>query len=444
MKDGDENFGWLFRLSDGHATMEGMPVEVMLAEALLMGISISGSRLTWKPSSKAVPRVAKSSVTWLGQANEHPLWFHRYCEPVIAFDGKATSVLAEQIGERASITDNRKRKRHQKALGKWIPYAFDTCDSLSLSFLRHRPGFLIKVGWKATKQHLASGVFGQDRMLLLTGKSEYLGLAGRSASAADLRSAATNSGGGLRATVHGWCEQNSFRRLCRKNTDLDPRLFGWVLPAKRLYTPPDVLWVKEKLIGGMFQSSFLMRYIRQTDHFCPVPEVAEFLTRADSDWEIPTWCDTPLIRSHLRCEESLAWQLAAQLRSIHKEEDPAQETVLWIAEVAATLSHWIRGFHAREMRLLYPGPVDNPVDRISCGIVDQLQKNPKSVRELVRGFDKVGSEKVREQLERMQSEGWVEELENGRWKLSFPVLPDLSVKVSEIAPRSELWQAARN
>lgn len=430
----DQDFAWLFTLSAKHAATEGMSVEVMLAETLLMGISISGGRLTWKRSPKAVPQIAKSSVTWLGMPNEHPLWFHRYCEPVIEQDQMACKVLADLIGAKVSATEVRKRKRHQKVLGKWIPHAFETCDSESLSFLRHRPGFLVKVGWKATKQHLASAVFGQDRMLLLTGKSDYHGLAGSSASAAQLRSAAANFGGGLRVTVHGWCEEKSFQRLCRKSPDLDSRIFGWVLPAKRLYTPPDHHWTKAKLIGGMFGESFRLRYIAPVSHYCPEPEIAEILTHTDDSWVVPAWCDFPFLRGQMRSEESLAWQLAAQLHNIHRKEELAAETGLWIAEVAATLSKWIRGCHARELRLLYPGPDGDPSDPLSCGIADQLLVDPKSIRDLVRGFHKVGSEEVRGQLERMRSEGWVEELENGRWKLAFPVLPDLSAKLSEIVP----------
>ena len=251
--------------------------------------------------------------------------------------------------------------------------------------------------------------------------------------------------------MHGWCEGNSFRRLLRKKPDLDGRIFGGVLPAKRLYTPPDEEWVKAKLIGGMFGESFNLRYGAPTEHFCPDPEVAEILTHADAGWEVPAWCDSPFLRRQLRCEESLAWQLAAQLRNIQgkedkfwqlatqsrniaSKEDMATETVQWIAELAVDLSHWIRGCHAREIRLLYPGPAGDPTHSLSCSIVDQLQVTPKSVRDLMRGIHSVCSEEVREQLERIRSEGWAEELENGCWKLAFPDLPDVSAKLSEIVP----------
>lgn len=437
MRENIYNSSSFFHLSQRHAEMEGLPVEVTLTEGLLMGAAISGQRLIWKNSSRAIPQVGKPSVTWLGTQGEHPLWFHRYCEPVIKHDEQACGLFADLLRRNSPIGERRKRRRHEKALGRWIPHDFDSSSSESIAFLRNPTGFIVKLGWKSTKQHVSStAVFGRERMLILNGKADYHGLTGRNESAAQLRTAAVNLKGGLRVTVHGWCEQKSFRKLCRKNPDSGAELYGWLLPARAQYEIPPVEWTKFKQIGSILLPSIHLRYISPLDPYCPAPEVAEMLTHADTSWKMPSWCDCSAIRGLMGSEEQLAWQLAAQLRNLYDELAPGSELEAWLAEVAVLLSHWIRGQHANQLRMLYPGPDNNPVDAISCGIADQLQVNAKSVRELVRGFHKVSTAEVKEELERIEAEGWVEELDGGRWQLNFPDLPNLSAKLSETVPKA--------
>ncbi|QTN31221.1 hypothetical protein HZ994_02375 [Akkermansiaceae bacterium] len=373
-------------------------------------------------------------MTWLGMQGECPQWFRRYSEPVIGADKRACGIFTQLLRQQSPQGERRTRRRHEKALGNWIPHTFDTFDPDTIAFLRNPSGFILDLGEKPAQEQVSAAVFGRERMVILHGKSDYKGLSGRSKKATQLRSAAVNVGGGLRVTVHGWCEKPSFRKICRKNPDIGVGLYGWLLPATPRFAIPPGVWTKHKLIGGMFNRSLHLRYVAPLSPYCPAPRVSEMLTHADDGWKMPAWCDHPAIRDLMRPEEQLAWQLAAQFNNLYGDLEPGSTQETWLAEVAVMLSHWVRGQHANELRMLYPGPDTNPVDPISCGIVDQLQVSQKSERELVRGLRGVATAKVKETLKRIQTEGWVERLDCKRWKLNFPDPPNLSEKLSEILP----------
>jgi hypothetical protein len=430
MIDLNDKVGIFLKISHAHAKAEGMPIEVMLAQGLLMGIAISGQRLVWKVPGKKAPQVAKPSVTWLGDTGEVPLWFNRYCEPVIKRDELMQAAMSNTILKRAKAQP-RKARRHQRALGNWIPHTFEGFDTDSLGYLQNPSAFLVRPGWKPTKQHLATGFFGHDRLMLLAGKSDYGKFLGRSESAAQLRSAAANGDGGLRIAINGWCEAKAFTKLQRESLGSEAGFFGWILPSTRPYAMPDEIWVKAKLVGCILIESFNLRFSAPLEPYVPSPAVAEMLSASDDGWEVPGWCEDETIIPLLRRDEGLAWQLAAQLANIHGDLEPGSEQELHQAELAIGLAGWVRGAHARELRLAFPGPADNPVEPTSCRIADQLKLSQMTVRELVRGFHKVGTEEVKAHLGRMRRQGWVKEVGRDRWQLGFPDLPEVSAKLSK-------------
>lgn len=418
MNEGNDRINQLIKLTRAHAQAEGMPEQVMLGQALLLGLGVCGERLVWKRPDKKNPQIAKASVTWLGLKGEIPLWYHRYTAPVFEWEQRAQQAFKNALQTQVS-NQPRKSRRLQRNLGQSITQAFIPSKSDLDCYNRKPTAFLVTSKWKAVDHPASTGVFGRDRLLLMAGSEEYSSFMESSESAVRLRSAGTNRGGGLRVAVNGWCDAMAFSKLMRQIDPAEAAVFGWVLPASRPYVIPEGEWVKAKLVGEILHESLKLRFSLPLDPYSPVPEVAELLSATD-DWMAPEWCAGGIIEPLLRRDEDLAWQLAAQLANIHGQLEKASWEAMELAKMAVELAVWIRWSHACQLKRIYPGPRDGPLEPVSSRIVDQLSVGPRTVREMVRGFHSVPTGAVQQQLDRMIEEGWVSPSGKRSFKLAFP------------------------
>ncbi len=416
------------------AELEGLPPELLISQIMLASVGVAGSKLTWKSTFSTTPHFGRASVTFLGSRDDSAEWFLRQLQPIRDWQQLSLSYANGILQRHPKPAEIRERRRHAKMIGNYLPSftKFLHTPPVTGPGVIH-PDLLIEVNPKIGAYHVKPNGFGRDRFVLLNGAGAYRALMRNSSRATPLRLAAVNEGSGLRTTLHGWSPRRDFHLSLRKKDPSELVGFGWLLPADRLPGMQRTDSYCPRIWEGVYRHPLLLRYLGSFPTYRPDGSISSLLYEGDTKDACPVWGHSPDKNDLLRPLEQLAWQFAPVLKLISREmkDDPQREA--FHAKFAVELASWVRAAHAKEVRLLYPGPPECPADEVSCTVADKLRLGPQSVRDLVRSCHSVKTEVIRSTLARMQSEGWVKEEGKDLWKLCFPPLPELSAILSEIA-----------
>ncbi|MCH7228937.1 hypothetical protein MLD59_22530 [Verrucomicrobiaceae bacterium E54] len=414
------------------ADLAGVSPVVPLAQILLAGAGVSGSRLSWRREGEKTPKAGRPSVTFLGPNENLPRWFRFQLSPLLAWHEKSKRMAAELAASEPRRRNTQNHEELEELIGGW-------CPELTRE---KRPApkpeevdvdLLIDVHARIGRVAVEPNQFGRDRLVILNGDPAYRAIGRASGHGPLLKSGSLNEGPGLRTTLHGWSTAKAFRKMMRDRGPEEILCYGWLIPADRLPTSEAGLPPGSPMMLGIYQHLLDLRYLETPNIFTPNCVVADLLDQADRKWRPPRWCRMEPLAGLLRKHEPVAWQFAAALclMSLKVQRPPDQHWMLWT--LAARLARWIRAVHCREVRLLFPGPAHDPAEKVSCIIADKLRLAPHSTRDLVRCCHKERTEVVRGHLYRMRDEGWVVELDEDRWRLGFSALPNVSADLSKIS-----------
>lgn len=410
------------------AAEEGITPVVAVAQILMTGAALGGSLLTWNRGDGE--RCGRPSGTFIGSEEELPSWFEGQIAPLNEWQANIRRMAADQFDQIAAARKALQRQHTARILGGLIPELQESAEPAP-KFMD--PEFLVEIRSRIMRPAVTPNTCGRDRLVALKGIRAYRALMRPTRIATPLRQACRDLGGGLRATLHGWVPAREFHRLVRGRATEEADIFGWLLPAHRVAASGEPQEMDKAPLILVYEELLGLRFDAPMKSFGPDAEIAAMLDRADLSWTPPSWCGSKQLQKLLRPDESLAWLFAATMRTMSRKVPRSRSDIMAICELAACMANWIRAAHAREIRLLFPGPPTDPTDDLSCKLADKLRLGRQSTRQLLRGVHKARVEHVREELERMQNEGWVARVGRRHWQLSFPPLPDLSAKLSTIA-----------
>lgn len=413
------------------ARMTGADADHILIHAMLLGIGLAGTRLTWKlREPKSPPQVGRCSATFALQEDECPWWLRLSLHGPVALQERVNVLSRREFLKQPSAAQVRLERDRAKMIRNWMPQTPATV--MMSAQTRQRPrnvDFLLTVptrGW--FKQ--AQSEFGNDRLLLLRGKKDYERLIKHSEVPPFLLEIESGGNAWPRVTLHGWLTRDILLRTVRTLDMESAGRLGWLVPvdsgAPQGEADPD----QDPVIDDLFHKMVMLR-LGEPYCFSPPPEIAAQIEAASAS--LGTLLATQPAHLHPLGlhEDQLVWQLAALLAFLGKEkrDELLDHELHEVVDSAASIAGRIVATHLNVLRQALPS--GRSTDALARPIVDRLAKGPAMVRDLVRSFHKIPTDKVEVSLQRLEHDGMVTRIDGDRWAFVRVPLPDLSAVLSE-------------
>jgi len=413
------------------ARMTGADVADIVIHALLFGIGVAGTRLSWKlREPKSPPQIGRCSATLTLQDDECPWWLRLSLNGPLALQERVKVLSRYEFLKQPSAAQLRHDRDRAKMIRNWMPQTSATMMMSNLG--RRRPqnvDFLLSVpgrGWFKQTQ----SVFGSDRLLLLRGNKDYERLIKHREVPPFLLEIESGGNAWPRVTFHGWVKHDHLIRTVRKLDSESGGRLGWLIPVcsgnPQVEGDPD----QDPVIDELFHR-IAMLCLGKACCFSPPPEVAARIEDATTDLRTLLATQPAHLHPVGLHEDQLVWQLAALLAFLGKEKrDGLTDHELHeVVDAAAAIAGRIVATHLNVLRQARPS--GRNTDALARSIVDRLVKGPATLRNLVRSFHNIPTGEVEVSLQRLEHDGMVTRIDDGQWAFVRVPLPNLSAVLSE-------------
>jgi hypothetical protein len=416
--------------------MTGVDAADALIQAMLFGIGLAGTRMTWKlrePNSP--PQVGRCSATLALQEDECPWWLRLNLHHPIAVQERANEISRQEFLKQPSPAQVRLERDRAMMRRDWMPI---TPANIMMSFqVRRYPqnvDFLLNIPARGWLKQTHSGL-GSNRLLILRGNRDYERLIKHREVPPFLLEMESGGNAWPRVTFHGWMKQDFLIRSIRALDPESARRLGWLAPMSSGKPQTDIDPDQHPAINSLFHQMALMR-LGRSYCFSPPPEIASRIGAATADLRTLLATQPPHLHPLGLHEDQLVWQLAALLAYLGKEKrDELFDYELHeVVDAATAIAGRIVATHLNVFRQALPSGRRN--DSLAPPIIDRLAKGPATLRELVRTFHKPRTEEVELSLGRLEHDGMVVRVDSARWAFVRVPLPDLSALLSEHVVKS--------
>ena len=413
------------------ARMTGANACDILIHAMLLGIGLAGTRLTWKlREPKSPPQFGRCSAAFALQEDECPWWLRLSLNGPISLQKRVNELSRQEFLKQPSAAQVRQERDRSKMLRPWLPQTPGTILMAATSHRHpHNVDFLLNLparGW--FKQ--TNSVYGSDRLLLLRGTKDYERLIKHREIPPFLLEIESGGNAWPRVTFHGWLNHDALIRYARKlDADSLGRL-GWLVPVSSGKPQGEADPDQDPVIDELFHKMVMLR-LGKAYCFSPPPEIAARIEVASND--LRTLLASQPVHLHPLGlhDDQLVWQLATLLANLaNRQRDKLFDHELHeVVDAAAAIAGRIAAAHLNVLRQVLPS--GRSADALARPIVDRVVKGPATIRDLVRTFHKIPTAEVELSLLRLEHDGMVARIEGGRWAFVRVPLPDLSAVLSE-------------